>query len=644
MASEQLARRENTTTEREIHVEKDRVPKMATHFKHLAEQGKESDVTGGKETPQGSIEALQGGEQVKEHAGKAIGDVGGRGKGRETHELGAHFESLADKVNGEDHKENLSARAANVVGNKEGGRATTERESRGGGVGKFEMKNEGGERGNKDREALERQTREVTGRVGKERESGGGQLVADKGTTTEEAKDEDKLSRRVGAENEGASATTVITCTLEKEGNAQKPREESESSTWEQISNYRDQAQKSAKERYERAKQAASETLNNTTQTARGKDTASQAKDATLEKGRQGYAATKDTISSAAKTASEKTAPVAEKAKGYTLQAAEKAKSAGGTTASYVGEKAAQAKDVTVESGKGAAEYAVKVAADLNDKTQAAARPIFRRRRRWRGPRPRPVLLRERRVMWDIRRLSLRQSQRVLLKAWLPQLVRLLRDTPQGRKRKHSGNWGPKKLLILRFHIIQLLYEAEERPSEGIGETVSQYAQKPKPGGGSSQQEGTGSNVGEKVKKPLENIMGGEGKRESGNDQSGGQEQGKGIGQTSMTSIGEKLGDAKQMEELLDNITEGGGEVVGAVGETVAEIGQNMMKPAERVQEHGQEVQEGGVLSAIGETISEIAETTKVIVTGEDERVLRQSVGSESRLTDRAKNEGSQSA
>lgn len=110
-----------------------------------------------------------------------------------------------------------------------------------------------------------------------------------------------------------------------------------------------------------------------------------------------------------------------------------------------------------------------------------------------------------------------------------------------------------------------------------------------------------------------------------------------------MTSIGEKLGDAKQREELLDNvtgnITEGGGEVLGAVGETVAEIGQNMMKPAEIVQERAHVRQAGGVLDAIGETIAEIAETTRVMVSGEDERVLRQSVVLETRVTGRAKHE-----
>ncbi|KAG4384505.1 hypothetical protein AAZX31_13G274600 [Glycine max] len=637
MASEQLARRENTTTEKEIHVEKHRVPKMATHFEHLAEQAKESDITAGKDTPQGSIEALQAGERVKDHAGKAMGDIGGRGKARETHELGAHFESLADKVT--DHA------AANVVGNKE-----SQREARGGvrDVGKFEMRTEGGEKGNKDRPELKTRTREVIGRTEKERgRESGGQVVAEKGRETETARG------RVGAENEGARTTAVITCTLEKGGGTQKPireeerESESERSAWEQISNYSDQATQGVKEKYERAKQAASETLNTTTQTAQeksaqAKNLAAQAKDATLEKGQQGYAVTKDTISSAAKTASEKTAPVAEKAKDYTLQAAEKAKSAGGTTASYVGEKAVQAKDVAVESGKSAAGYAAKVAADLRDKATAVgwAAAHFSAEKTVEGTKAAAHVVEGAAGYAGHKAAELASMSAGAVKGLAASAGETAKEYTAKKKEEAQRELEAKKPSQPQ--------EAEERPSEGIGETVRQYAQKPKPSERNPQKEGTGSIVftaigetvssaGEKVKKPFKNTMGGE------SEGGGGKEEGKSVIGKSLTSIGEKLGDAKQREELLDNvtgnITEGGGEVLGAVGETVAEIGQNMMKPAEIVQERAHVRQAGGVLDAIGETIAEIAETTRVMVSGEDERVLRQSVVLETRVTGRAKHE-----
>ncbi|KAE9588581.1 hypothetical protein Lalb_Chr22g0356831 [Lupinus albus] len=147
-------------------------------------------------------------------------------------------------------------------------------------------------------------------------------------------------------------------------------------------------------------------------------------------------------------------------------------------------------------------------------------------------------------------------------------------------------------------------------PSQGVGETISQHA----PAQGS---EGTGStvlsaigetvgNVGEKIKKPFENIT----KGSAENDQT--------KTTTTTTNIGETLGDvAKIVKKPIDNITEGGSHVVGAVGETVGEIGKTIIKPAEKVQEHSQEGQGGGVFDAIGETIVEIAQTTKNFVVGE---------------------------
>lgn len=167
--------------------------------------------------------------------------------------------------------------------------------------------------------------------------------------------------------------------------------------------------------------------------------------------------------------------------------------------------------------------------------------------------------------------------------------------------------------------------------------------------GSNTNQEGRGSNVisaigetmgnvGEKVKRPFENIASdGEGKRVVA-----GEIQGNKGNEGMTTNIGEKLSDAAQtMKKPLQNITEGGKEVMGAVTETVGNIGSNIIKPAEKVQEQrgGQEGQSGGgVLDAIGETIVEIAQTTKVIVVGEDDKESKQKIGS----TNRAKHEHDQ--
>lgn len=156
------------------------------------------------------------------------------------------------------------------------------------------------------------------------------------------------------------------------------------------------------------------------------------------------------------------------------------------------------------------------------------------------------------------------------------------------------------------------------------------------PTGGSPQRsqgsEGTGTNVlsaigesvgnvGEKIKKPFENITG------------------KGSGAVT-TNIGETLGNAAQsMKKPMENITEGGREVFGAVGETVGDIGDTMIKPGEKVQEHGQEGQGGDVLDAIGETIVEIAQTTRNMVAGEGLGESREGIGSQSQSTEHGKHE-----
>ncbi|XP_054794942.1 LOW QUALITY PROTEIN: seed biotin-containing protein SBP65-like [Prosopis cineraria] len=385
MASEQVSRRENTTTEREVHIEKDRVPKMTTHFEHLAEQVKE-----GSDTPQGSIQELQGGEYRKEHGGRAIGDIGGTGKARETHELGPHFESLADKVKGEkgEKKESYAAKVGNTapfsnVGQFEG-KAEANKGSAGGARGRDQSEPESRSRvvntGGPTQSGVEKQARENRGQVEAEKGRRGnkGQVEAEEGRSWENRgrlESEEKLGTRgtesggevkgrVGVETQGPTA--VITCTFEggeKEEDGRDARglesaterarreenrgrggdqEKESQSTLEDISKYRGQVQentmeamRAAQERYERAKQAANETVGSTTQTTQEKaaqakdiamEKAAQAKDYTLEKGQQGYATAKDTISSATQTASD-----------YTSQAAK---------------KAAQAKDVTLEKGQ----------------------------------------------------------------------------------------------------------------------------------------------------------------------------------------------------------------------------------------------------------------------------------------------------
>ncbi|XP_028807777.1 seed biotin-containing protein SBP65-like [Neltuma alba] len=589
MASEQMSRRENTTTERDVHVEKNRVPKMTTHFEHLAEQVKE-----GSDTPQGSIQELQGGEYRKQHGGRAIGDIGGTGKTRETHELGPHFESLADKVKGDkqENKESYAAKARNNAPHSN--------------VGKFEVKagenkDSAGEARGRNQSELESRTRVVnTGRptesaVQKQIRESRGQVEAEKGRRDREVKG------RVGVKTQGPTA--VITCTIEG-GEKEEIGRESQS-TLGDISKYRGQVQentmeamRAAQDRYERAKQAASETVGSTTQTAQEKaakarETAAQAKDVTLEKGQQGYAIAKDAISSATGTASD-----------YTSQAAEKAKSAGSTTTQYIGEKAGQAKDVTVETGKTAAEYAGKVAADLKDKATVAG--------------------------WTAAHYSTEMTVEGTKAA-----ANIVQGTA-GYAANVAGEIASKSL------------DAVKGLASKAGDTAKDYTARKK-------EEAKKDYVTKKAPQPQEQGQqrgGGEGgmlQNISGTFQQGGGQtkEGGGIGETigqyaqsTKETIGqyaqstkETVGDiAQTMKKPLDTVAQGGGEVMEAVGETVGEIGQTMIKPAERASEQVPKGQAGsGVIDAIGETIAEIAQTTKTMVVGDNEIEAgsKQSIGSE---------------
>ncbi|MED6114602.1 hypothetical protein PIB30_081855 [Stylosanthes scabra] len=692
MASEQLQRRENTTAEREVHIEKDRVVKMTTHFEHLAEEVKESDDSS-KEIPQGSIAALQGGEVNKDHAGKAIGDIGGRGKARETHELGAthghthghnshgaQFESLADKVEGSGGGEHGARRSENVVASgamRGGAHAQAQAQAQHHNVGKLE----------RSREELEGRTREVKGSVqqrsGQNKESVG-QVTAEKARREEpgatqgqrfqgarvgaaaaettqgaKAKSNQEQQRfqggggRVGGVSEREAAKTSKNHDQERfQGGGRVGGGVSETAGAKATKNQeQERFQGGGRVGGVSEREAATTTKNHEQERFQGggrvggggggdKEAPTAAViTCTFERGRdkpeegetlgstartaqqQSYAAsTKETLTNAAKTAAEYTAPVADKAKDYTLQAAEKAKSTGGTTAHYVGEKAVQAKDVTLESGKTAAEYAGKAAVDLKDKAAAAAWKAanFGTEVTVEGTKAAVHVVEGAAGYAGHKAAELAAKSVGVVKGLAASAGETAKEYTARKKEEAQRDLQVKKSSQFQ----------EERPTQGVAETVSQTAEKVAPRG----HEGTGSsvlssigetvgNVGQQIRKPFENLTV-SGRTEESNRVQRGQHK----GGEAMTRVGETIGDVAQrvkqpLDSITGNITEGGGEVLGAVGETVGEIGESMIKPAERAQEEhdGREgLQGGGVLGAIGETISEIAHTTKALVVGEE--------------------------
>nr|Q41060.1 RecName: Full=Seed biotin-containing protein SBP65; AltName: Full=Seed biotinylated protein of 65 kDa [Pisum sativum]AAC49857.1 SBP65 [Pisum sativum]CAA53474.1 sbp65a [Pisum sativum] len=330
MASEQLSRRENITTERKIQNAEDSVPQRTTHFEL-----------------------------------------------RETHELGPNFQSLPRNENqayldrgaraplSANVSESYLDRARVPLNANIPEHRVREKEDFGGvrDMGKFQMESKGGNKSlAEDRETLDTRSRMVTGTPHIKEASGKGQVVEERERARERAMEEEE--KRL---------------TMEE---ISKYRNQAQQSALEALS--------AAQEKYERAKQATNETLRNTTQAAQEKGEAAQAKDATFEKTQQGYEMTGDTVSNSARTASEKAAQAKNTTLGKTQQGYEATRdtvsNAARTAAEYAtpaAEKArcvaVQAKDVTLETGKTAAEkakcaaeIAAKVAVDLKEKATVA--------------------------------------------------------------------------------------------------------------------------------------------------------------------------------------------------------------------------------------------------------------------------------
>ncbi|PON96401.1 Seed biotin-containing protein SBP [Trema orientale] len=318
MASDQSSRRENTMDEREIHVEKDRVPKMTVHYETLAEQVKGSDTTG---------------------------DVGGAGKRRESHE----FVSLSDKDKQRDSNVE-KARNANMVADKEAEAKQQGMEKSGPKtVAKFEVK--GGEE-----KVPSDKARTGEGEAG-DRERGT--------STTEMGKEQSQEQREKSSESRESQ---------QEQGTDQGNKGEY---TLEEISKLRAEAQqksneaiRAAEERYSNALQSVKQGIGEKgTQT---KDTCLQGAQYLKEKGQ----AAKDTVLEKGQAAKETVLEKGQAAKDTVIEKAAEAKEAAVSTGEkakeYTVQKAAQAKDVTVETGKEAAEYTAKTAASVKDKAAVA--------------------------------------------------------------------------------------------------------------------------------------------------------------------------------------------------------------------------------------------------------------------------------
>ncbi|KAL5082281.1 hypothetical protein RYX36_010702 [Vicia faba] len=316
MASEQLSRRENITTERKIHSVEDNAPQRTTHFEH-----------------------------------------------RETRELGPNVQSLPRNEN-----QSYIDRGARVpltanVSESYLDRAGVPLNANVGehrDVGKFQQNialGKGqvvGERGRVL--GTENQGVILEKSVAEERER-----------ARERAREEEE--KRLTMEEISKYRNQAQQSALEALSEAQEKYERAKQATNETLSNTAQTAQQKAAqakdanlEKTQQGYEATRDTVSNAARTAAEK--AGQAKNATLEKTQQGYEATKDTVSNAAKTAVEYATPAAEKAKCAALEtgktAAEKAKCA----AEIATKVAVDLKEKATVAGWTASHYATQLTVD----------------------------------------------------------------------------------------------------------------------------------------------------------------------------------------------------------------------------------------------------------------------------------------
>ncbi|KAJ0632422.1 hypothetical protein HanLR1_Chr17g0664961 [Helianthus annuus] len=252
----QQQRRENKTDEREIHVEKDKVPKMASHFESLTVKD-------------------SGDQPVVHHVvGTVHGAAGDQSEAKDQYK-GPSLEEIS-KYRGVAQQNSMDAiRAA---------------------------------------EEQYRKSKEMSTRAGETGRVTGGQVIKNNVSTTsakggqigQQAEERLSSATQTAAENAArASDYTVMKSEQAKESLSSATQTAAEKAA---------RAKDYAHEKGQQTGQQAKESLSSAAQTAAEK--AARAKDYTLEKGQQTGQQAKESLSSAAQTAAEKAA----RAKDYTLE------------------------------------------------------------------------------------------------------------------------------------------------------------------------------------------------------------------------------------------------------------------------------------------------------------------------------------
>ncbi|XLU48830.1 hypothetical protein S245_043644 [Arachis hypogaea] len=321
-----------------------------------------------------------------------------------------------------------------------------------------------------------------------------------------------------------------------------------------------------AQERYQKEKQAARGTGTGTSQIPQDKTA--------IEKGKEGYVAAKEYIVQTADKAKEATVEGGKSAAEVAADLKDKATAAGWSAAHYSTDKTVEGTKVVSGAVQGAAGYAGQKASELAAKSVGTVKGLA-------------AAAGDSAKEYTARKMDEKETELEAKRA----AQRLETDEKKSTEVVERGEGQEQEGGVRRGSEERTFQGDQGEQLGGVATTQGEVTQ--------DFQKGTKGTVGnvnhQREQQPYQNVGG-------------------------------TLGDSGERVKPLDNVNEGGSQVLGAVGETVAEIGETMIKPAMKAQSQGGGGGGGGVLNAIGETISEIAETTQVYVVGEGEAEERQNI------------------
>ncbi|XP_039005318.1 seed biotin-containing protein SBP65-like [Hibiscus syriacus] len=371
MASDQLSRRENTTSEREVHLEENQVPKMATHFESLAEKSKQSDAGVARQVPHRECHELGGkvGDInvsttiVAETEGDDVGT--GRGKHGEERAREPNYAIGKFEVSGGPGKqirgasmESQGFKHEKIGGNRQErgasmesmGKRESDKETRHSMETAGELRNIDKEEGGEKREQLSLE-----------------EISKLRGTAQQNSMETLRAAEERYNKAKESAAQALNTAAVYTKDKGQQARE-----TARQSAQYAAEKGGQATDTVRRAAQKAAEMGGQTKDTI--VEGAKKTSQYIAEKGTETKDTAAETLSSSGRTTADYSVPKMEQAGKVAVDVKDRAVVAGWTTAHYTTEKAVEGTKVAARMVEGAAEYAGQKSKELAATSLRAAK------------------------------------------------------------------------------------------------------------------------------------------------------------------------------------------------------------------------------------------------------------------------------